>query len=116
MNSIERVVNYKFKRQEYALEAMTHCSWPHSEPPCYQRLEYLGDAVLDFLVTRYYFHMYGQTDQGEMTLLRSATVNNEKLALSAVRLELQRYLLHFSPYLQKHIVEYVNQVFTYIYT
>jgi hypothetical protein len=35
--------------------ALTHCSWPEADPPCYQRLEFLGDAVLDLIVTYHLF-------------------------------------------------------------
>ena len=39
-------------------EAVTHCSWPEANSSCYQRLEFLGDAVLDLLVTRHIFKTY----------------------------------------------------------
>lgn len=39
-------------------EALTHCSWPNPAVPCYQRLEFLGDAVLDLLITRHIFRAY----------------------------------------------------------
>eukprot|EP00803_Ostreobium_quekettii_P002896 evm.model.scf_898EXC.5 EVM.evm.TU.scf_898EXC.5 scf_898EXC:44547-57562(-) len=110
MSGLEEIVKHKFQNKSLVLEAVTHCSWPHSEPPCYQRLEYLGDAVLDILVTRYMFHKYGDSNPGQLTHLRQAAVNNERLGLCAVKLGLQRFILHFSSYLQAHISEFVNQV------
>ena len=102
------VLNYQFKSQSFALEAITHCSWPHQDPPCYQRLEYLGDAVLDFMISTHYFKAYPSLDPGRLTALRSASVNNDRLAAAAVNVELYKFILHFSAYLQSHISEYVS--------
>lgn len=51
---------YSFKYRALAEEALTHCSWPGSGSGCYQRLEFLGDAVLDVLVTRHFFTSFRQ--------------------------------------------------------
>ena len=48
----ERHLNYCFKDKTLMMEAFTHCSWPDPHPQCYQRLEFVGDAVLDLLITR----------------------------------------------------------------
>jgi endoribonuclease Dicer len=49
---------YRFRARRLAEEALTHCSWPGSGSTCYQRLEFVGDAVLDVLVTRYFFTQF----------------------------------------------------------
>lgn len=59
----------------------------------YQRLEFLGDAVLDFLVTCHVYEHCGQLSPGELTDLRSALVNNNTLACLSVRLGLHKFLL-----------------------
>ncbi len=48
----ERHLRYSFHDKSLLMEAFTHCSWPDPNPPCYQRLEFVGDAVLDLLITR----------------------------------------------------------------
>ena len=105
---LEDVIGHAFEAPSFALEALTHCSWPHQDPPCYQRLEYLGDAVLDFMIAVHYFNEYQDIDPGQLTSLRSASVNNDRLACTAVKTELFTHLLHFSSYLQSHITDYVT--------
>ena len=51
---VEELLQYSFHDRRLLAEAFTHCSWPDRALPCYQRLEFLGDAVLDLLITRHY--------------------------------------------------------------
>lgn len=104
---LETTLGYRFTFPALALEAVTHCSWPHPDPPCYQRLEYLGDAVLDFMVSSHYYKTYSNLDPGQLTLLRAATVNNDRLAITAMKSELYKHILHFSSYMQSHITEFI---------
>ena len=55
---LEAMLGYKFRNLGLLKEACTHCSWPDQSSACYQRLEFLGDAVLDLLITRYYIMGY----------------------------------------------------------
>lgn len=108
IDALETSINYKFESPSFALEALTHCSWPHQDPPCYQRLEYLGDAVLDFMISIHYYKEHPNIDPGSLTGLRAASVNNDRLAATAVKAELFKYILHFSAYLQSHISDFVS--------
>lgn len=56
--AIEEQLSYDFRNRALLAEALTHCSWPNPAVPCYQRLEFLGDAVLDMLVTRHLYHAH----------------------------------------------------------
>lgn len=76
----------------------------------FQRLEFLGDAVLDILITRHLFLSHKDTDEGELTDLRSASVNNENFAQVAVKHNLHHFLQHSSGHLQDQITEYVNSL------
>jgi len=58
---------------------------------CYQRLEFLGDAVLDFLITRHLFNDSRHHSPGALTDLRSALVNNTIFASLAVRYNYHKY-------------------------
>lgn len=66
--------------------------------------------MLDILVTQHMYGLYGHTNPGVLTNLRQATVNNERLAIVAVKYDMQRFLLHHSSYLQAHITDFVEQV------
>lgn len=73
-----------------------------------QRLEFLGDSVLDLLITQYLYEMYPDIDPGELTDLRSASVSNENFAQAAVRHNLFPHLQHCSGLLLSQITEYVK--------
>jgi endoribonuclease Dicer len=75
-------------------------------------LEFLGDAALDFSITKHYFETSAQEkrDPGKLTDLRSAAVNNEHFAQVAVRHKLYNYLLHNSPPLKNFIDKYVEHL------
>ncbi|XP_019053854.1 PREDICTED: endoribonuclease Dicer homolog 3b isoform X4 [Nelumbo nucifera] len=73
-----------------------------------QRLEFLGDSVLDLLITCHLYQSHKDVDPGELTDLRSANVNNENFAQVAVRHNLQQHLQHGSGLLLTQITEYVK--------
>lgn len=76
----------------------------------WQRLEFLGDSVLDLLITWHLYQNHTDVDPGELTDLRSASVNNENFAQVAVRRNLYQHLLHGSGLLQGQIAEYVKVI------
>lgn len=55
---LESMLGYKFRNLNLLKEACTHCSWPDQSSACYQRLEFLGDAVLDILISCFYIISY----------------------------------------------------------
>lgn len=75
-------------------QALTHRSWPYEQSGAaalegnYERLEFLGDAVLAFAVTRVLYDRYPDMPEGELTRLRSSLVRSETLAAVARELEL----------------------------
>jgi endoribonuclease Dicer len=69
-----------------------------------QRLEYLGDSVLDYLITLHLYKEYPGMSPGQLTDMRAASVNNDYYARSAIKVQLHNYVLHASPELHKHIV------------
>lgn len=76
---------------------------------CLQRLEFLGDAVLDYLITEHIYHKHPELSPGLLTDLRSASVNNDCYARSAVKAELHKHILHASQELHRHIVATVQE-------
>ncbi|KAK8543151.1 hypothetical protein V6N13_136315 [Hibiscus sabdariffa] len=103
---IESKIGYEFSIKFLLQEALTHASV--HEFYCYQRLEFLGDSVLDLLITRYLYRNHADIDPGELTDLRSASVNNGFLAQVAVRNDLHKHLQHCSTLLLNQISEYVQ--------
>ncbi|XP_074279118.1 endoribonuclease Dicer homolog 3-like [Silene latifolia] len=73
-------------------------------------LEFLGDAVLDLLITWYLYQNHTNIDPGELTDLRSASVNNENFAQVAVRRNLFEHLQHSSPLLSEQVTDYVKLI------
>lgn len=92
---IERSLDYAFADRELLLRALTHRSYAH-EAPCgghNEPLEFLGDAVLGFLVAERILRRRPDLDEGGMTRLRSSLVNAGSLAAEAARIGLGRALL-----------------------
>lgn len=93
---IEEKLGLKFDNINLLKEALTHRSflnenrnWPvnHNE-----RLEYLGDAVLELVVTEFLFKKYKKEEEGKLTALRSALVNYQMLAKVAKKLNLEKFI------------------------
>ena len=76
--------------------ALTHRSYLNENPGSIlednERLEFLGDAVIDFVVAGYLYHRFPEMDEGELTALRAALVRAETLAKFARDVDLGRYL------------------------
>ncbi|CAN4114967.1 unnamed protein product [Withania somnifera] len=106
---LENLLHYKFNDPSLLVEALTHGSFMIPEiPRCYQRLEFLGDAVLDYVVTKHLYFKYPRLTPGLITDLRSASVNNECYALCAVKAGLHKHILHASQDLQRQIFSTVE--------
>jgi endoribonuclease Dicer len=103
-------LEWEFHDQSMLFQALTHpCYMKNRMTDNYQRLEFLGDAVLDYLVTCYIFCEFPNYTPGQITDARSALVNNITFAEIAVKeLKLHKHLFHLLPTLFKHISEYVE--------
>ncbi len=92
---LEKKTGYKFKNRALLAEALTHPSYPgdgHNVPD-YERLEFLGDAVLELIVSEFLYKNFPGSDEGEMTKMRTLLVNREALGKDAEKLNLGKYLL-----------------------
>jgi len=80
---LEKTLGYKFKTHKLIIEALTHKS--HKQPYDNERLEFLGDAVLDLVVGEYLFNKFPTSDEGKLSKIRASLVNEsgfDKLARS----------------------------------
>ncbi|KAI8384572.1 dicer-2 protein [Radiomyces spectabilis] len=109
---LEGICGYQFNRPLLAVEALTHASLPNSNStvPCYQRLEFLGDAILDFLVIRYLFEKYPSASPGLITDLKGSCVNNRVLGIICLECNLHRHIIHYSNALIRAIQETYEEV------
>ena len=106
---IEKRLGYKFKNHAFLLQALTHSSYsPNRITQSYERLEFVGDAILDFLITCYIYEHCGYLHPGEVTDLRSALVNNNTFASLVVRCGFHKFLLMINSKLQTHIDKFAD--------
>ena len=84
-------INYEFKDLELYKLALTHSS--ASQEQNNERLELLGDAVLDLIVTEYIYAEYPDSGEGELAQMRAGVVSSESLAGVGVELELGSELI-----------------------
>ena len=72
-HNLEKCLDYKFKNKNLILEALTHKSF--KKPYNNERLEFLGDAVLNLIVGEYLYHKFPQSNEGELSKIRASLVN-----------------------------------------
>jgi len=89
--SIEERLGYPFKNKELLTQALSHPSLSSEIRPApvdNQRLEFLGDAVLELAITDYLFHHFPDLKEGLLTKLRASIVSKPALAKAARRIQL----------------------------
>ena len=97
----QQKLDYTFRNPALLSTALTHCSVHHQ--PSNQRLEWLGDAVLDLVVVDFLYTKYPSADEGRLSALKQAAACNARLATCTVRLGLHTLLQHRSPVLATHL-------------
>lgn len=96
MNPLEERIRYKFRNSLLLAEALTHPSLGHETQRYHfdnQRLEFLGDAVLQLIFTEHLFRLFPSYSEGQLTKLRSRLVSREGLKVHAVKIGLGNYLM-----------------------
>ncbi|HTM63381.1 MAG TPA: ribonuclease III [Gammaproteobacteria bacterium] len=89
-SELSKKISYEFKNQELLQIAMTHRSYggDHNE-----RLEFLGDAVVNFVIAEILYHRFPKATEGELSRWRASLVNREVLAQLAKKYDLGAHLL-----------------------
>ena len=91
-SELENALGYAFSEPSLLETALTHASWTNEHgDPNNERLEFLGDAVLQFAISSVVFDRVPR-DEGQLTAVRQALVKGVSLAAVATRLELGAYL------------------------
>lgn len=95
ISKLEDKIEIKFKNKDLAIQALVHRSYSNEHPAFYldnnERLEFLGDAVLELIVTEYLYKKYNNPE-GDLTNWRAALVNAKILSELAKELELAQCL------------------------
>ena len=93
MKTLCTKLGYAFRDIGLLETALTHPSYGGDHHvPHYQRLEFLGDAVLELAISRHLFFEFPEVDEGKLTRIRAGLVREETLCRAARRLELGRYI------------------------
>ena len=93
--NLEKKLKINFKNKELLQQALTHKSYAHMSgiKEDNERLEFLGDSVLNLVISEYLYERYPAYDEGKLTKLKSSLVNRKSLLLWAKKLSLGDYLL-----------------------
>ena len=96
-NNLEKKLDYKFKNKNLLQEALTHPSFQKKslkdKTANNQRLEFLGDSVLDLIVTEHLYRKLASFSEGKLTKIRSVMVSKDILAKWANHLSLGKYII-----------------------
>lgn len=97
LEELEKRIGYQFKDKSLLKQAITHASYTNEQKinkqTHYERLEFLGDAVLELLASKFLFETYPEKQEGQLTKMRASMVCEPSLAFCARDLELGNFLL-----------------------
>lgn len=95
IDQLQDLIGHRFHDPDLLLQALTHPSWiPSHDPEAqkraahYERLEFLGDALLTFTLTKILFHRYPDQREGDLTRLRTLLIQGKSLSNLARQLDL----------------------------
>ncbi|MDX9966376.1 MAG: ribonuclease III [Sulfuricurvum sp.] len=90
LQALQQQLGYRFENQELLIEALTHKSY--KQPYNNERLEFLGDAVLDLIVGEYLYKKFADFDEGKLSKMRASLVNEGGFTRLANHLNLGEYI------------------------
>ncbi len=94
-DKLEKIIGLDFKDKTLLLTALTHPSFINEnaiDRDSYQRLEFFGDAILEFIASEYLYRRFHDIREGRLTEIRAALVRTESLAKCARKMELGKFL------------------------
>ncbi len=95
--NLQKVIGYNFKDENLLLEALSHSSYVNERKMlkirCYERLEFLGDAVLELVSSTLLFNAKEDLNEGQLSKMRASLVCEKALAPCARRIQLGSYIL-----------------------
>jgi endoribonuclease Dicer len=109
-SKIQTRMGYTFRHPKLLRSAMTHPSYTSSIVPDYQRLEFLGDSILDMVCIRNLYDRFPDRDPQWLTEHKMAMVSNKFLGAVAVDLEFDKYLYHSGLHIPAQIADYTFKI------
>ena len=94
LTNLENDIGYNFKNKNLLQTALTHTSYAYEHDTCSnEKLEFLGDSILEFVSSAYLYKNYSNLKEGEMTKVRAEVVCEKSLHEIAQKLKISNYLL-----------------------
>lgn len=94
IEEVEKNIGYTFKNKEILKTALTHTSYANTYGvESNEKLEYLGDSILEFITSKYLYSNHNNLKEGEMTKVRATVVCEESLFKVATRLGFSNFLI-----------------------
>ena len=92
-DKFEKNIGYSFKNKKLLMEALTHTSYAYeNKVVSNERLEYLGDSILEFISSKYLYNNYKNLSEGEMTKVRANVVCEDSLYAIAKKHDFSDFL------------------------
>ena len=91
-SKLEKELGFRFENSLLLIEALTHKSFSSSEENN-QRLEFLGDSILNTIISEYLFNEFGKINEGKMTSMRASLVNENSLYELAKKIKLNEFII-----------------------
>ena len=86
LENLQKEIGYKFKNINLLKIALTHTSYAHDKKvESNEKLEFLGDSILEFITSEYLYQNYKKLKEGEMTKVRATVVCEESLHKIAIK-------------------------------
>lgn len=97
LEELEQKIGYRFHNKGLLRQALTHSSFSNEQKinkwKNYERIEFLGDAVLELVSSDYFYRTYPKETEGNLTKMRAAAVCEQALAMTARELDLGAYMV-----------------------
>ena len=96
-SSLEKKIGFNFKNKDLLMQAFVHRSFPNENKNFHlsdnERLEFLGDAVIELIVTEYLYKKYPDKTEGDLTAWRASLVNTQMLSFQIQKIGFDRFIL-----------------------
>lgn len=103
---IEKIIGYEFSNKKLLVQAFTHSSLSNeTKQPSYQRLEFLGDAILGYIVAKRLYDKFSTMNEGELSKARANLISWQTLSKIVDKMEVMEYLQVGKGEIQRDILQ-----------
>lgn len=109
IQNVEQIIGYEFIDKRLLVEALTHSSYANENADnSYERLEFLGDSILGFIVSSYLFNSYQEEDEGFLTKTKAQIVSGKSLSSVMEEMGLIKYVRTAQGSIENEILKSAN--------